>query len=543
MANVSGNQLVAQALQREGIDTLFFIMGGPMLDVEAECIKLGIKAIDFRHEQACVLAAIAYARLTGKIAACAAASGPGVTNQVTGVAHALVDGAPVLVLGGASPVYQWGTDAFQEIDQVAMMRPISQWAERVVNTERIPEVMRLAMHHALHPKPGPAYVDLPGDILYKEVDESRVNWPVPPKKVTRPTATDAEIEEAIQILASAERPIIVSGSGIIWSQASPEFEQFVDTTGIPFWTTPQGRGVVPEDHPLCFLNARSTAWREADVALIIGTRNNYVISFGREPRFAKDLRVVQVNIDPGEIGHNRPVDLGIIGDAKIVLQQMIDAAKGRLNFRDSAWVRKLREINVQKQEEMEAKMATDQVPIHPLRLCKEVRDFLDRDAVLIVDGQETLNYGRQSIPTFVAGHRMNSGPFGTMGVNVPLGVGAKFAKPDKQVLVLTGDGSFGMNAMEMDTAIRHKLNLVTVISNNGGWTADPTGTKPGRNLGFTRYDKMVEGLGGYGEWVERPEDIRPALERAFKAGVPALVNVKTDDKARAVTARFAQYST
>ena len=543
MANVSGNQLVAQALQREGVDTLFFIMGGPMLDVEAECIKLGIKAVDFRHEQACVLAAIAYARLTGKVAACAAASGPGVTNQVTGVAHALVDGAPVLVLGGASPVYQWGMDAFQEIDQLAMMRPISQWAERVVNTERIPDIIRLAMHNALHPKPGPTYVDLPGDILYKEVDEAKISWPVPPKKVTRPTATHAEIEEAIQILASAERPIIVSGSGIIWAQASQELEQFVDTTGIPFWTTPQGRGVVPEDHPLCFLNARSTAWRDADAALIIGTRNNYVISFGREPRFAKDVKVVQVNIDPGEIGHNRPVDLGIVGDAKIVLQKMIDAAKGRLNYRDSAWVRRLREINVQKQEEMEAKMATDQVPIHPLRLCKEVRDFLDRDAVLIVDGQETLNYGRQSIPTFVPGHRMNSGPFGTMGVNVPLGVGAKYAKPDKQVLVLTGDGSFGMNAMEMDTAIRHKLNLVTVISNNGGWTADPTGTKPGRNLGFTRYDKMVEGLGGYGEWVERPEDIRPALERAFKAGVPALVNVKTDDTARAVTARFAQYTT
>ncbi|HEX2173730.1 MAG TPA: thiamine pyrophosphate-binding protein, partial [Dehalococcoidia bacterium] len=358
----------------------------------------------------------------------------------------------------------------------------------------------------------------------------------------KPQASQADIERAVAMLAAAERPIIVSGSGIIWSGASAELEKFVDTTGIPFWTTPQGRGVVPEDHPLSFLNARSTAWRDADCALIIGTRNNYVIGFAKD-RFNPDMKVVQVNIDPGEIGHNRPVDIGIIGDAKVVLQQMIEAAQGKFQPGESAWVRRLREINSQKQEEAEAKMSTDQVPIHPLRLCKEVRDFLDRDAVLVVDGQETLNYARQSIPTFKPGHRMNSGPFGTMGVNVPLGVGAKVAAPDKQVLVLTGDGSFGMNAMEMDTAIRHKLNIVTVISLNGGWTADPTGTKPGRNLGYTRYDKMVEALGGHGEYVERPEDIRPALERAFAAGKPALVNVRTDEKARATTARFSQYTT
>lgn len=542
MAGVTGNQLVAQALKNEGVDTLFFIMGGPMLDVEAECIKLGIRAIDFRHEQACVFAAIAYARLTGKVAACAAASGPGVTNQVTGIAHALVDGAPVLVLGGASPVYQWGMDAFQEIDQVAMMKPVSQWAERVAVAERIPEMIRLAMHNTQYPKPGPTYLDLPGDVLYKEVDSERVSWPSVPKEITKTQASQSDVERAVEMLAAAERPIIISGSGIIWARASEEFEKFVDTTGIPFWTTPQGRGVVPEDHPLCFLNARSSAWREADCALIIGTRNNYVIGFAKD-RFPKDMKVVQVNLDPGEIGHNRPVDIGIVGDAKVVLQQMLQAAQGKFQQGETAWVRKLREINIQKQEEMEAKMSTDQEPIHPLRLCKEVRDFLDRDAVLIVDGQETLNYGRQSIPTHVAGHRMNSGPFGTMGVNVPLGVGAKVSLPDKQVLVLTGDGSFGMNAMEMDTAIRHKLNIVTVISNNGGWTADPTHSKPGRNLGFTRYDKMVEALGGHGEYVEKPEDIRPALERAFASGKPALVNVKTDDTARAVTAKFAQYST
>jgi acetolactate synthase-1/2/3 large subunit len=234
----------------------------------------------------------------------------------------------------------------------------------------------------------------------------------------------------------------------------------------------------------------------------------------------------------------------IVGDARAVLEQLTAEARGRIERgRYARWVTKLRTLDTEKAAEMDKQMSTDQIPIHPLRLCKEVRDFLRRDAILVVDGQEILNFGRQSIPTFVPGHRLNSGPFGCMGVGLPFGVGAKVARPDAQVLVLHGDGSYGLNAMEIDTAVRHRIPVVVVISNNGGWTADPQGTKPGRNLGYTRYDKVAQDFGAHGEFVEKPHEIRPALERAWASGKPAVVNVVTDSKARAQTIRFSAYTT
>jgi acetolactate synthase-1/2/3 large subunit len=265
------------------------------------------------------------------------------------------------------------------------------------------------------------------------------------------------------------------------------------------------------------------------------------------PRVSKDAKVIRIDIDPAEIGAGSRVDIGIVGDAKAVMQQLLAAAGSRINggaFAD--WRGNLAAIEATKRPEAEQAMSTANVPIHPLRLCKEVRDFIDRDAILVVDGQEILNYGRQSIPTFNPRHRINSGTFGIMGVGMPFGVGAKTAFPDKQVVVLHGDGSFGLNAMELDTAARHKLPILVIISLNGGWTADPKHDKPGRDLGYTRFDLMAQALGCHGEQVEKPEDIGPALERAkaaLKNGKPALINVVTDFAARAVTIRFTKTAT
>ena len=308
------------------------------------------------------------------------------------------------------------------------------------------------------------------------------------------------------------------------------------------------RGTVPEDHALAFLNARSAAFAEADALLSVGTRFNWIIQFGRPPRFGKDARVIRVDIDPEDMGHNRDVDVPIVGDARAVLEQLAAEAKGRIDPNwYSAWVDRLRALDAEKRAEQEKAMSTDRVPIHPLRLCKEVRDVIPRDAVLVVDGQEILNFARQSIPTFLPGHRLNSGAFGCMGVGLPYGIGAKVARPDKQVLVLHGDGSFGLNAMEIDTAVRHRIPIVCVISNNGGWTADAPWEmplpKPGRHLGRTRYDRMARELGAHGEFVEKPNEIRPALERAFASGKPAVVNVMTDEKAQSKTVRFTSYTT
>jgi thiamine pyrophosphate-dependent acetolactate synthase large subunit-like protein len=477
---------------------------------------------------------------------CMAASGPGATNLITGVANAWADCAPLLAIGGSAPLSQRGKGAFQEMDQVAAFKPITKWAEQVADPRRVPEFVSTAVRHALGGRPGPVYLDMPGDVLYKQVEEDEVIYPEfdPAASRLRPRGDPALVDDALRLLAGAERPLLLTGSGILWSAAEAELQQFAELGGIPFYTTPQGRGVIPDDHPLSFLTARATAFREADLIMVVGTRINYVIGHLAPPRFNAAARVIQVDIDPTEIGHNRPADVGIVGDARAVLRQLIEASDGKVDpKRFAAWRDHLANVEQIKRHEAETAMSTDQQPIHPLRLCKEVRDFLDRDAILVVDGQEILNYGRQSIPTYVPRHRLNSGVFGTMGVGLPFGVGAKVAKPDKQVLVLHGDGSFGLNAMELDTCARFKIPVVTVVSLNGGWTADPKREKTGRELGYTQFHKMAEALDCHGEYVEDPAQIRPALERAFKADCPALVNVLTDWRARATTAAFSVYST
>jgi acetolactate synthase-1/2/3 large subunit len=389
---------------------------------------------------------------------------------------------------------------------------------------------------------------MPGDVLGEKIEEDKVTYAPAWKPSPRTQGDSGAIKEAIALLAKAERPLVIAGSGVWWSDGAAALQTFVEAAGIPFYTKPISRGLIPEDHALSFLNARSTAFTEADVLLAVGTRFDWMIQFGRPPRFGADVKVIHVDVNPAELGHNRDVDVPIAGDARAVLEQLTAEGRGKLDpKRYGNWTGRLRVIDAEKGAESDKAMSSDKLPIHPLRLCKEVRDFMRRDTILVVDGQEILNFGRQAIPTYTPGHRLNSGAFGTMGVGLPYGVGAKVAKPDAHVLVLHGDGSFGINAMDIDTAVRHKINVVCVISNNGGWTADAPWSrplpKPGRNLGFTRYDRLAMDLGAHGEHVEKPNDIRPALERAFAAGKPAVVNVITDHTARAQTVRFSAYST
>jgi thiamine pyrophosphate-dependent acetolactate synthase large subunit-like protein len=544
MATLTGSDILAKSLVSQGMETLFYIMGGPMIETEAAIIKLGARAIDTRHEQAASLMAHAYSRITRKPGVCMGASGPGATNLVTGVANAFVDAAPMIAVGGSSPRVFYEMEAFQEIDQLAVFKPITKWAARIYDTKRIPEMVAMAYRQATTGKPGPVYLDVPGDVLGESLDESTIAYPKPWALAPRTLGDPGAVSEAIALLAKAERPLILGGSGVWWSDAAAAFQAFVEATGIPFYTTPISRGTVPEDHELAFLNARAKAFSEVDVLLAVGTRFNFVIQFGRAPRFAADAKVIHVDVNPTELNHNRVADVPIAGDARAVLDQLTREARGKIDkSRYSRWISKLKVLDTEKASEMDKQMSSEDTPIHPLRLCKEVRDFLKRDAILVVDGQEILNYGRQSIPTYVPGHRLNSGAFGCMGVGLPFGVGAKAARPDKQVVVLHGDGSFGINAMEIDTAVRHRIPVLCVISNNGGWTADPKQDKPGRNLGYSRYDKMAMDFGAHGEYCEKPHEIRPALERAAASGKPAVVNVVTDYRARASTIRFSAYST
>ena len=549
MATISGNELVGESLKRIGVKNFFFIMGGPINDTLLATMKRGIRGIDVRHEQAAAMSAQAYARALNFPGVCFGASGPGTINLTTGLANALIDGVPVVAFGGSSPINEYGNGAFQEIDQVAIMKPVTKWANRIHETRRIPELIDLAFRQSISGKPGPVYLDLPSDVINNSIEEDTVKWPDFNKTLVhaRPQGDPALIEEAIKLLEKAQKPVILSGSGVLWSGAEAELRQFVVDKGIPIYTTPQGRGVLEEDHEHAFLNARSSAMKETDCVLIVGTRLNYVFGHVKPPRVSGNAKIIRIDIDPVEISNSTRVDIGIVGDAKSVMRQLLDASSTRIKAGlYSGWRGRLAEIENLKAPEAEKGMSTSNTPIHPLRLCKEVRDFIDRDGVLVVDGQEILNFGRQSIPTFFPRHRINSGTFGTMGVGMPFAVGAKVARPDKQVVLIHGDGSFGLNCMELDTAARHKIPMIVVISLNGGWTADPKGDKPGRNLGYTRFDLFAQSLGCHGEQVDKPEDIRPALERAkeaIKNGKPALVNVVTDHTARAVTIRFTKTAT
>ena len=550
MAQLNGSEILAKALKREGVDELFFLMGGPMLAAESASIKEGIRCIDVRHEQAAAMMAQAYSRLQQRPGVCMAASGPATINLSTGLANALIDCCPVVALGGASPILGNGKQVFQEIDQMEIMSGCVKYAARVHDAHRIPELLNTAMQRAMSGKPGPVYLDFPGDVLYQMVDEDKVNWALSGRSIlgSRPPANEDQIETLVQALSKAERPVILSGSGIIWSQAWEELHALVDAAGIPFYTTPQGRGVVPEDHECCFPAARSTAFRDADLIVVLGTRLNYIVAHLAAPRFSADATIARIDIDVDEIAESpRKLDIPIVADAKTALGQLNKAIEGRIDpSQYELWRNSLAENEASKRSAPGSNSLSDAVPIHPLRLCEEVKNFMNRDAVLVVDGQEILNYGRQSMPTYAPGHRLNSGPFGTMGVGLPFGLGAKVAKPDTQVIVVHGDGSFGLNSMELDTAVRHNIPLLVVISLNGGWTADPDKDKPGRELGYTRYDLMAEALGCYSEYVEEPGEIQSALVRAqakVDEGMVAVVNVKTDPAARATTQRFATYST
>ena len=537
MAKVTGSYLIAKTLKEEGVEKLFYLMGGPDFDIVMGCQDFGIETIDFRHEQAAAFAAHAYARVTGKPGVCTAASGPGTLNLLTGVYAASIDCSPMVILGGASAVHEIGRETFQEVDQERIMEPIVKYWHRPTMAARYPEIVSTAYRQAMSGRPGPVYIDCGADVLYEEVEEDEAVKPTHAVRKSVPAGDPGAVKEAVDMLAEAERPIIFSGGGVFFSGASPEMERLVDLTSTPFYTAPMSRGVVPEDHPVSFQGARSTAMREADLVFVIGTRMNWMINYGQ--RFG-NAKVVQIDIEASEIAHNRDVDLGIVGDAKSILGQMVAEVEtrpedfaGRL---ESPWISRLQQDNDRRAGQQEVLLNSDQTPIHPLRLCKEIRDFLDRDAILCVDGNEILHFGRQSLPTHVPGHRLNSGVTGTMGVGLPYGIGAQVAKPDKQVLVLHGDGSMGMNAMEIDTCVRFNLPVVTVISNNAGWTARaPDRRKPGREMGFTNFDGMARELGAYGEEVTDPDEIRPALERAFASGKPAVVNVIVEPTAAGVS--------
>ena len=541
MAEVEGSSLVAQSIEREGIETLFGLAGGPIQDIMGFAPHFGIRPIGVRHEQAAAFAAAAYGFVKNEVGVAVLAAGPAVTNGVTG-AHVAYDNCfPLVILGGSGPQTGRYTGTFQETDNVPMFRSITKMAVQVDSTARIPEYMAMAFRKARSGRPGPVYLDLPSDVLQNGVDEETVRWPTDYHSVAPPLGNPEQVKRAADLLLNAERPMTIVGKGVRWSEPTVELRRLIETLGMPYMTSPMGRGFIPDDHPLNFGAARSAIMGNADVVLVVGSRLNWMFGFGRQ--FPPDAKIIHIDIEAEEIGFNRAVEVGIVGDAKAVLQQLLAELEGNTaglaeRAEEGPWLTALRDRVSGNAQSLGERLTSDAKPIVTHRLLNEVREVFSRDTIYSVDGQTTLATGRQVLQSYTPASRLNSGSNGCMGVGVPFAVGAKLARPEVPVVSVNGDCAFGFNAMEMETAVRYRLPIVFIINNNSGIVGGSLQSGMGLPEGYDervatyvpdiRYDKILEAFGGHTENVTEPGEIRTALERAYQAtqdGQVACVNV------------------
>lgn len=541
MAEVEGSSLVAQAIHREGIETLFGLAGGPIQDIMGFAPHFGVRPIGVRHEQAATFAAAAYGFVKNQVGVAVLAAGPAVTNGMTGAHVAFDNCLPLVILGGSGPQRGRYTGTFQETENVPMFKGITKMSVQVDSTARIPEYLAMAFRKARTGRPGPVYIDLPSDVLQNGVDEDSVNWPTNYYADAPPLGNPGQVQRAAELLLNAERPMMIVGKGVRWSEPTAELRQLVESIGMPYIASPMGRGFIPDDHPLNFAAARSSIMGNADVVVVVGSRLNWMFGFGRQ--FPTDAKVIHIDIEPEEIGLNRAVDVGIVGDAKTVLQQILAELEGKTagmaeRAEEGPWLSALRDRVERNAESISGFLTSSDKPIRTHRLLHEISEVFPRETIYTVDGQTTLATGRQVLQSYTPASRLNSGTNGCMGVGVPFAIGAALARPDVPVVSVNGDCAFGFNAMEMETAVRHQLPIVFIINNNSGIVGGNLESRMGLPEGYEervatytpdiRYDKILEAFGGYCENVTDPDQIRGALERAFQAtreGKVACVNV------------------
>ncbi len=538
MASVCGGDLFVQSLKREGVKHIFTLCGGHINPIYTACMEQGIDIIDVRHEQVATHAAAGWARTTGEPGVAVITAGPGVTDAVTGIAEAFTAGIPMIIFGGRSPLFDFDRGALQDIDQIRLMEPITKWARAIYDIKRIPEYVSTALRIAQSGTPGPVYLECPVDILMEQVEESET---VLSEKYTSPAdggGNSTQIAAAIELLAQAERPAVLAGDGVFWTDASQELKEFVDSAQFPIRMTGLAQGAIRSDHPLS-LGHPATAM--ADVILALGVRFDFLEGYGQPPLFDANVKTIQVHSDASIIGYNRGTDIGIVGNVKTVLTQLIEETRKTGCQKDrSEWIEQLKSLNEMLKTQAEVSYTSNSLPIHPARLAREVIEFLNDDALVVVDGGDCAGWFAPAFEANSMGQLLATGPFGCLGVGTGFALAAKLANPGKQVLGYFGDGSFGLNAMEFDTFVRHGLPIVAVISNDGAWGMVKQWQKmtcsedkcDGMILkSRQRYDKMVEALGGHGEYVDKIEDIKPALDRAFASGLPACINVEVDPEA------------
>jgi len=540
MAKIHGGQVVARALKHEGVDTVFMLTGGHVLPMIDGCVAEGIKVVDMRHEQAAAHAADAYARLTGKLGVAIVTAGPGVTDAVTGVANAYFANSPMLLIGGRHQENENLRGGLQEMDHPKLFGSITTWADTARDVGRFPEYIAMAARRAFGNRGGPVFLDFPWDVSGGEVEETAIIWP-DNYRANRPAgATDETIDEIVSLIAAAQNPVIFGGTGLRWSRQAgyrDALDELAMSLRAPVYLNSLARGALPADHRYLGNRSRSMALSQADLVIALGVDWDFRTGYGRKVRL--DAKVVQIDAEPSKIGWNRDADLGIAADPGAVTAQLAAVADRFGRSEDPSFTKDVLEAEIAKQAIAEELAASDGSPVHPERFAREVAEFLGDDSIVAADGGDIVSTTAKWLRTSRPGGLLDPGPFGCLGVGAPFAVAAKVVEPDTRVGIVYGDGSFGFNGMEYDTLIRHNLPVVGVIGNDGVWNNIKTIHSvmyPERivasDLGIRPYEKMVEGLGGYGEFVDKASEIRPALERAEQSGVPALVNVHIAEQLR-----------
>jgi acetolactate synthase I/II/III large subunit len=542
---ISGGHLVAQALKHEGVDTIFTLCGGHIIDIYDGCLDEGIKIVDVRHEQVATHAADGYARVTGTPGCAVVTAGPGTTDAITGIANAFRAESPLLLIGGQGALSQHKMGSLQDLPHVDILRPITKFSASVPATERIADMISMAFRECYHGAPGPSYLEIPRDILDAKVDVSKVRIPQPGRyrASIKSIGDPADIEALADMLVHAKRPCVLLGTQVWTCRGTDAAISFVKTLNIPTFMNGAGRGTLPPGDPHHFQQTRRYAFDKADVIIIVGTPFDFRMGYGR--RLRHDATVVQIDMDYRTVGKNRDISLGLVGDVGAILGAVTQAVSGRVKHgghERKPWMEELRAEEDRLQSDRMARLTSDVQPIHPLRLCYEINEFLREDSVYIGDGGDIVTFSGGVVQPKTPGHWMDPGPLGTLGVGVPFAMACKLAQPQQEVVCLFGDGAFTLTGWDFETMVRFNLPFVGIIGNNSAWNQIRFGQlakygrergEVGNKLGDVAFDQFAIMLGGYGEEVRDPKDIQPALQRARASGKPSLINVWIDPEAYA----------
>jgi acetolactate synthase-1/2/3 large subunit len=534
---ITGGQIVAKMLKQEGVRHIFTISGGHIIDIYNGCLDEGIKIVDVRHEQVAAHAADATARITG-IGCAVVTAGPGTTDAVTGIANAFRAESPMLLLGGGGPLRQYKMGALQDLPHVPMMTPICKFASSVVTTERCAEMMSHALREMWNGAPGPGYLEFPHDVIDGRVDKAKVRMP----RNFRVRGSDGSpvpefigdrnlVAQVADLIAQAERPVVLFGTQARTCRAHDSVDRFARQFHLPVYVNGAARGTLARDHPYNFMPSRKTAFDQADVIFLVGTPLDFRMGYGR--RLSARARIVILDMDYRNVGYNRDFDFGLVGNIRSVLNAMCEASKGDVARRHDPFLAMLREEEARSRDKNQKIISAGETPIHPVRLCHEINEFLREGTVFIGDGGDIVTFSGSIVKPHRPGGWMDPGPLGTLGVGTGFALASKLAQPQRDVVVLFGDGSFGLTGFDFETMVRNKLPFVGVIGNNSSWNQIRYGQErkyPGRGdvgniLQDVRFDRFAEAMGGVGIRVTQPGEIRPALERARESGRPALVDV------------------